>query len=88
MGGISRAGIDTAGGVIRGGGQAIARINGVAMVVVNDAVLAHGSGSHQSAKMVQGSAIIRVNGVPVVMAGCRASCGHIATGSPNAGSSA
>lgn len=87
MGGISRAGIDTAGGVIRGGGQVMARINGAPMAVLNDAVIAHGSGSHQSAKMVQGSAIIRINGVPVVMAGCRASCGHVATGSPTAGTS-
>lgn len=85
MAGIARVGIDQAGGVIKGGGQAIARINGAPMAVVGDEVVSHGNGPHQGPAMVQGSGILRVNGIPVVLAGMVASCGHQASGSPTCG---
>jgi uncharacterized Zn-binding protein involved in type VI secretion len=79
MAGISKAGIDTAGGVIQPT-QAIATINGVPIATLGASVTGHGSGSHASAVMVQGSALFTINGVPVVLAGMRASCNHQATG--------
>lgn len=84
MPGISRVGIDSAGGIIRGGGQSIATINGAPIAVLGDDVTGHGSGSHASAKMAQGSAIFTINGIPVVLAGMRASCNDQATGDPKA----
>ena len=82
MPGISRVGIDTAGGVIKGGGQAIATINGALIAVVGDKVEPHGKGTHGDAEMVQGSAVFTINGIPVVLAGMKASCDDTATGDP------
>lgn len=82
MPGITCAGLDTAGGIIKPGGQSIARINGFTIAVVGDAVNDHGSGQHRSATLVQGSVIARINGVPIVLAGMRASCGDVTTGNP------
>lgn len=82
MPGITRVGIDTAGGVIQGPGAPLVTINGAPVSLVGDSVTGHGSGSHASAVMVQGSAIFTVNGIPVVLAGMRASCNDQATGDP------
>jgi len=82
MPGITRVGIDSAGGVIRGPGASLLTINGAPASLVGDEVTGHGSGSHASAVMVQGSAILTVNGVAVVLAGMRASCNDVATGDP------
>lgn len=82
MAGVARGGIDRAGGTIQGGLQTIATINGAPIAVVGDSVTGHGSGSHASAVMVQGSSIFTINGIPVVLAGMRASCNDQATGDP------
>jgi uncharacterized Zn-binding protein involved in type VI secretion len=81
MAGISRAGVDTAGGVIQPT-QSIATINGVPIATVGASVTGHGSGSHASAVMPTGSAIFTINGIPVVLAGMRATCNDQATGDP------
>jgi uncharacterized Zn-binding protein involved in type VI secretion len=83
MAGVACAGVDSAGGVINGGGQSFVTVNGAPMAVVGDGVAGHGSGSHASAVLVQGSSILTINGVPVVLAGMRASCNDQATGRPN-----
>ncbi len=84
MPGISRGGIDRAGGTIQGGLQTIATINGALIAVLGDSVSGHGSGSHASAVMAQGSSVFTINGIPVVLAGMRASCNDQATGDPKA----
>jgi uncharacterized Zn-binding protein involved in type VI secretion len=82
MPGISRAGIDTAGGIIQPT-QMVFFINGAPVATQGASVTGHGSGSHASAVMVQGSSILTVNGVGVVLAGMLASCNDQATGDPN-----
>lgn len=82
MPGISRVGIDTAGGTIKGGKQVIATINGAFIAVVGDEVEPHGKGPHGGAVMVQGSAVFTINGIPVCLAGHKASCDDVATGDP------
>ena len=81
MPGISRAGIDAAGGIIQPT-QTKHTINGAPIATVGASVTGHGSGSHASAVMVQGSALFTINGVPVVLQGMRASCNDQATGDP------
>lgn len=81
MPGITRAGIDTAGGTIQAT-QVKHTINGAPIATVGASVTGHGSGAHAGAVMVQGSAIFTINGVAVVLAGMRASCNDQATGDP------
>jgi len=80
MPGIARVGIDSAGGVITGGMQGLVTINGAPVSVVGDDVAGHGTGSHAGPKMAQGSSLFTINGIPVCLAGHRASCGHEASG--------
>ena len=81
MAGIARAGIDTAGGIIQPT-QSIATINGVPIATIGASITGHGSGSHSSAVMVEGSTLFTINGVPVALEGMRASCNHTASGDP------
>ncbi|QBJ02748.1 putative tail-associated lysozyme [Pseudomonas phage Psa21] len=81
MPGISRAGIDSAGGVIQPT-QRIATINGAPIATVGASVTGHGSGAHAGPVMVQGSVLFTINGIAVVLAGMRASCNDTASGDP------
>jgi uncharacterized Zn-binding protein involved in type VI secretion len=83
MPGIARDGIDTAGGVIIGGGNATVFVNGALASVKGDKVASHGKGIHNSPVMVGSSQTVFIQGIPVCRAGDNASCGHVATGSNN-----
>jgi len=81
MHGISRIGIDTAGGVIIGALQDFVRVEGALWSVLGDPVAGHGDVPHAAPVMAQGSSFVRINGIPVCREGHLASCGHAATGS-------
>jgi len=81
MPGISRALIDTAGGLIQTTPQVIATLEGFPIAVVGATVADHGSGVHNAASFVVGSLLMSVNGLPVVFATTPATCGDVATGS-------
>lgn len=83
MSGVARVGVDTASGVITGGGQSFVFANGALIVVVGDAVVPHGSGLHGGPTMGNGSSSVFINSIPVCRAGDAATCGHVATGSSN-----
>lgn len=85
MPGIARVGIDTAGGLILGGGNATVHCDGALVAVLGDAVAPHGLPPHSpSPTMVQASAKVFVGGIRVCRAGDLASCGDAATGSADA----
>lgn len=79
MPGMSLVGVDTAIGVILGGGQDFVTANGALVVVVGDAVSPHPP-AHIGVTMVQGNSFVTINGIPIVHAGDKASCDHVATG--------
>lgn len=81
MPGVSRVGIDSAGGTILGPGVASVVVNGAPVSVIGDAVAGHGDGPHASPVMVGGSGTVIAGGIGVVRAGDAASCGDVATGS-------
>ena len=81
MHGISRIGIDAAGGVIIGALQDFVRVEGALWSVLGDPVAGHGDVPHAAPVMAQGSSFVRINGIPVCREGHLASCGHAATGS-------
>ena len=83
MSGICRVGIDTAGGVILGGGQNFVFANGSLVSVDNDPVQGHGPGVHAGPVMIAGSKNVFINGIAVCNAGDLATCGHSASGSSN-----
>lgn len=79
---ISLVGMSQAGGVITGPGCPAFRINGLPVSLLGDDVAGHGTGAHAGPKMVQGSAWMTLNGIPVVHTGDLASCSHQANGFP------
>lgn len=81
MSGITRVGLDTAGGVILGGGQGFVAVEGAPVAVLGDPVAGHGKDEHAGPVLAEGVAWMTIDGVPVVRAGNAASCGHPATGS-------
>tara|TARA_R110002126_G_scaffold209698_1_gene356279 strand:- start:390 stop:653 length:264 start_codon:yes stop_codon:yes gene_type:complete len=81
MPGISRVGVDTAGGLITGPGASTVFVNGSKVSLKDDSVASHGVGVHADAKMVGCSETVTAEGKGVVREGDAASCGHIATGS-------
>ena len=81
MPGIARVGVDSAGGVITGGGQSSVYVNGALAAVLGDAVAPHAPGLHAAAVMVEASGTVFAGGIAVCRAGDAASCGHTATGS-------
>lgn len=83
MPGISVCNIDTAGGIIKPGPNTTVLYKGNPLAVVGCEVVGHGSGSHAAAVMITGSAKVFYKGIPVCMAGSRASCNDVATGRPN-----
>lgn len=83
MPGISVCNVDTAGrGLLLPGAQSKVFYKGNPVAVVGTRVAPHPEG-HLNETMVEGSAIVNIMGVPVVFAGCKASCGHEATGRPD-----
>lgn len=82
MPGVAVTGIDSAGGIIQPT-QVGVTFNELPVAVVGCAVTGHGGPPHNAASMVQGSAIFKINGIPVCLAGMLASCGDRATGRPN-----
>ena len=83
MPGITRVGVDSAGGIILGGGQSTVYANGALVAVLGAAVAPHGDGEHARAVMAEASGTVRAGGIRVCRAGDAASCGHSATGSGN-----
>lgn len=83
MPGIARVGVDTAGGIILGGGQNSVFVNSSLVAVIGDAVAGHGPGVHASPVMAEGSTNVFANNIGVCREGDAASCGDTATGSSN-----
>jgi uncharacterized Zn-binding protein involved in type VI secretion len=81
MPGVSRVGVDSAGGTIVGPGIPSVVVNGAPVSVIGDAVAAHGLFAHAAPTMVGGSGTVIAGGIGVVRAGDPASCGDTATGS-------
>ena len=78
--GVSRAYVDTAGGMILVGNPDF-YLDGFPVAIVGNPVQSHGNNRHRSAVMVNGSSGFLVNGIPVCTSESQASCGHQATGS-------
>ena len=76
-----RVGVDSAGGLITGGGQSTVKIGGYAVSVVGDAIQSHGSSPHDSSTMSSGSSTVKIGGKAVCRSGDSATCGHTATSS-------
>lgn len=83
MGGISRNGVDTAGGIINSVGQSHVYVNGALAIVHGDPVTPHGVGAHAGPTMIASTTKVFINGKAVVQAGDLATCGHPASGSAN-----
>lgn len=83
MPGISRVGVDTAGGVITGDLVPSVRVNGAPVVVRGATVAPHGLGIHANAVTAGSSSTVRAGGIFVCRAGDAATCGHVDTGSAN-----
>lgn len=81
MPGVSRVGVDSAGGTITGPGISSVIVNGSPISVVGDTVAPHSSGPHLGAVMTGSSSTVIAGGKGVVRAGDSASCGDTATGS-------
>ena len=82
MSGISRVGVDSAGGKIIGmlqDGTVFA--NGSNVSVNSDPVQGHGVGVHAGPVMVANSNNVFINGIMVCKAGNQATCGHPSSGS-------
>jgi len=81
MPGVSRVGVDSAGGTITGPGVPSVIVNGAPISIKGDAVAGHGIGPHAGPVMVGSSGTVFAGGIGIVRAGDAASCGDIATGS-------
>lgn len=78
--GISLVGVNSAGGIITGGGQDYHTVNGALTAVKGDGVASHGKSPHNSPVMAEGHDWYTINDIPVVVAGHSATCGHTANG--------
>lgn len=84
MPGISRVGVDVAGGTIVGNLALTVFVNGAPIVVQGAVVEPHGDPPHSPVPvMVGASSTVFAHGIPVVRQGDVASCGHPASGSGN-----
>ncbi|MFV3292419.1 MULTISPECIES: PAAR domain-containing protein [Pseudomonas] len=81
MPGVSRAGIDQAGGTISGVLVPNVLVNGAPIAVKGAKVDPHGL--HVAQVMVGSSATVMAGGIPVCRAGDASSCGHTASGAVN-----
>lgn len=81
MPGVSLESIDSAGGALISANQSFVTANGLRVIVMRDPVTPHGQPPHSPAPtMAQGLPWFTINGIPVVVAGMSATCGHTATG--------
>lgn len=80
MSGVSRLGLDSAGGTIISGSDNVL-VNSAKAVRIGDAVASHGDEPHNSPVMATGSSTVFVNNIPLCKAGDSATCGHQSTGS-------
>ena len=81
MPGISRVGVDAAGGTIVGNLAPTVKVNGSPVAVKGAAVAGHGRSPHSSPVMSGSSGTVKANGIEICRAGDAASCGHAASGS-------
>ena len=81
MPGISRVGVDQAGGTIVGNLAPTVFINNSPIVVKGAAISGHGRSPHSGPVMVGSSSTVFAHNIAVCRAGDAASCGHTATGS-------
>lgn len=80
MAGVSVLMKNSAGAPIIGPGAVPWNLEGSPISLLGDAVTGHGEPPHSGPTMVQGSSWFTIDGIPVVCAGCLASCGHAADG--------
>lgn len=81
MPGVSRVGVDSAGGTIVGDLAPTVFVDGSPIAVTGAAVAGHGNGPHAGPKTSAASGTVFANGIAVVRDGDAATCGHPATGS-------
>ena len=83
MHGITRKGVDSAGGAQLAGGQDFVKEDGNLIVLLGDPVTPHAPGGIHAKPplMAEGSSFVRINGIPVCREGHSAECGHVTTGS-------
>ena len=77
---LARVGVDSAGGVITGGGQSTVYCNGSLVAVIGDAVAGHGSSPHDAPTLSAGSSTVFINGIGVCRQGDPATCGDTISG--------
>ena len=83
MPGITVANLDKAGpGTQLGGGQSTWTVEGQPIVLLGDPITGHGLPPHAAPGMAEASSWMTIGGVPVVVAGKKATCGDAATGRP------
>lgn len=82
MSGVTRLGLDSAGGVLISGSNNVF-MNSASAVRIGDVIQGHGDGEHAGPVMATGSSTVFTNGIPQCKAGDSASCGHPSTGSSN-----
>ncbi len=83
MPGVSRVGVDSAGGTITGNLAPSVLVNGSPVACVGASVAAHGNSPHAAPVMSGSSGTVLAEGTAVCRAGDAASCGHTASGSSN-----
>lgn len=83
MPGISRVGIDKAGGVVTGNLAPTVFVNGAPIVVKGATIEPHGPQPHGSPVMDEASVDVFANGIGICRTGDLATCGHPITGSRN-----
>jgi len=81
MPGVSRVGVDSAGGRIIGPLAPTVLVNGVPITVLGAPVLPHGKGPHAGPVMITASSTVFASGIPVCKEGDIATCGHATSGS-------
>ena len=83
MPGVSRVGVDSAGGTIVGNLAPTVIVNGAPIAVQGAQVAGHGLPPHSSPVMSAHSGTVIANGIPICRQGDVATCGDAATGSGN-----
>lgn len=83
MPGVSRIGVDAAGGTIVGDLAPTVKINGAPVVVKGASISGHGRSPHNGPVMTGSSSTVKAHGIEICREGDEASCGHLATGSSN-----
>lgn len=81
MPGISRVGVDVAGGTIIGNLASTVRVNGSSVAVTGASVASHANAAHASPTMSAHSSTVRANSIFICRAGDAATCGDTASGS-------